>query len=329
MKNFCYKSLLFVAVALLGAIGLQMVVDFGLKRMTSRSATQTSVAELLSDTLNADIVIMGNSRALCSYNPKVIEQILGKRVWNIGVNGQPFGISYLRYQLYALHNKKPRLIIVNIDNGELDMISNGFGREEYYPYFSDSIIQSYFNLYGFTWKHKYIPMYKYFGDYKLIGYGVASSIGVFPFPRRTHYHGFYNSNHEFEGENLRCLLSHNNDVNVSHSADAISLLKQFIEESQRQNIRLIFCYAPQYQDLYKHLKLDSCMDEYRQMSEKYGIPLLDYSSVPWADDSTFFYNANHINLRGSEFFSAYLAHDLDSLEILHEDKITNQTVIIP
>ena len=319
MKKFCYKCFLFFAAVLLAAVGLQQIVDFGLKRMNSHSATQTSVAELLSDSLNADIVIMGNSRAWCSYNPEVIERAVGKRVWNIGVNGQPFGISYMRYQLYAMHNRKPRLIIVNIDNGELDMISNGFGREEFYPYFSDSIVQSYFDLYGFTWRHRYIPMYKYFGDYKLIGYGVMSSVGLFPFPGQTHYHGFFNLNHEFEGENLRYILSHGEAVSVNHSEDAIRLLKRFIEETQRQDIRLIFCYAPQYQELYRHLKLDSCMNEYRRMSEEYGIPLLDYSSVSWAADSTFFYNASHINLRGSELFSAYLAHDLDSLGIMQDE----------
>ena len=114
MKKFCYKCFLFAVVTLLAAVGLQQIVDYGLKRMNSHSATQTSVAELLSDTLNADIVVVGNSRALCSYNTEVMERLVGKRVWNIGVNGQPFGISYMRYQLYAMHNKKPQLIIVNI-----------------------------------------------------------------------------------------------------------------------------------------------------------------------------------------------------------------------
>lgn len=315
MKKFIYKSLSAAVMLLISTWVLQQIVDFGLIRMNAHSATQTSIAELLSDTLNADIVVMGNSRALCSYNPKVLEQATGKKVWNIGVSGQPFGISYMRYQLYALHNKKPQLIIVNIDNNELDMISNGFGREEYYPYFSDSIIQSYFDLYGFTWKHKYIPMYKYFGDYKLIGYGLMSCIGLFPFPAQKHYHGFFNANHAFEGEKLRHKIINGDSISVEHSGDAIRLLKQFIVDSQRENINLLFCYAPQYQELYQHLMLDSCMNEYEQISEKYCIPLMDYSSVSWAGDSTYFYNANHINLYGSELFSAYLAHDLDSLGI--------------
>lgn len=316
MKKFIYKCLSSALIVLLSTWALQQIVDFGLKRMNAHSGTQTSIAELLSDTLNADIVVMGNSRALCSYNSEVLEQVTGKKVWNIGVSGQPFGISYMRYQLYTRHNKKPQLIIINIGNNELDMISNGFGREEYYPYFSDSIIQSYFYLYDFTWKHKYIPMYKYFGDYKLIGYGVMSCIGLFPFPAQKHYHGFFNANHAFEGEKLHQKITIDDTISVKHSEDAIRLLKQFIKTSQRENIHLIFCYAPQYQELYQHLMLDSCMSEYEQMSEKYGIPIVDHSSVSWADDSTYFYNANHVNLRGSELFSVSLAHDLDSLGII-------------
>ncbi len=318
MKKFIYKFLTVAVIVFISAQALQQIIDFGLKRMTAHSATQTSIAELLSDTLYADIVIMGNSRALCSYNSKVLEQATGKKVWNIGVSGQPFGISYMRYQLFALHNKRPELIVINIDNNELDMISNGFGREEYYPYFSDSIIQSYFGLYGFTWKHKYIPMYKYFGDYKLIGYGLMSCIGLFPFPAQKHYHGFFNANHAFEGEKLHKKITNDDTIEVEHSEDAIRLLKQFIEVSQQENIHLLFCYAPQYQELYQRLMLDSCMREYEQMSEKYDIPIVDYSSVSWADDSTYFYNANHVNLHGSELFSTYLAYELDSLGIISQ-----------
>jgi len=313
MKRFIRTCLQFALVAVVGAILLQRAVDYGLKKMTNHSSTQTSIAQLLSDTLNADILIMGNSRALCSYSPAIMEKETGMRTWNIGVSGQPFGISYFRYQLYAQHNRLPKLLIINIDNNELEMIANGFGREEYYPYFSDSTVRSYLGIYGFTWKDFYIPMYKYFGDYKLIGYGLMSSVGFYPFPPQQHYHGFYNCDLSFDGETLRNVIRDNKLDSACYEEKAILLLDQFLEELNRQRVEVIFCYAPQYQELYQRLQLSDCMNVYRQLGEQYNIPILDYSSVFWANDSSYFYNANHVNLLGSELFSTQLAHDIDSL----------------
>jgi len=313
MKRFIRTCLQFALVAVVGAILLQRAVDYGLKKMTNHSSTQTSIAQLLSDTLNADILIMGNSRALCSYSPAIMEKETGMRTWNIGVSGQPFGISYFRYQLYAQHNRLPKLLIINIDNNELEMIANGFGREEYYPYFSDSTVRSYLGIYGFTWKDFYIPMYKYFGDYKLIGYGLMSSVGFYPFPPQQHYHGFYNCDLSFDGETLRNVIRDNKLDSACYEEKAILLLDQFLEELNRQRVEVIFCYAPQYQELYQRLQLSDCMNVYRQLGEQYNIPILDYSSVFWANDSSYFYNANHVNLLGAKLFSTQLAHDIDSL----------------
>lgn len=313
MKRFIRTCLLFAVSAVIGAILLQRVVDYGLKKMTNHSSTQTSIAQLLSDTLNADILIMGNSRALCSYNPAVMEKVTGLRTWNIGVSGQPFGISYFRYQLYSQHNQLPKLLIINIDNNELEMIENGFGREEYYPYFSDSTVRSYLDIYGFTWKDFYIPMYKYFGDYKLIGYGLMSAVGLYPSPPQQHYHGFDNCDLPFDGEALRDVLRNNQLDSACCEADAVQLLDQFLAALRQQQVAVVLCYAPQYQELYRRLQLSDCMDVYRQLSEKYDVPILDYASVSWANDSSYFYNANHINRLGSELFSTQLSHDLDSI----------------
>jgi len=312
MKTFLLKYGLFALLFFGLAYLVQEVVDYGLKRMTAHTATQTSISELLSDSLNADILIMGNSRALCSYHSQVIETITGKRVWNIGVSGQPFGISYMRYQLYAQHNKTPQLVIINIDQGELDIIANGFGREEYYPYFDQPIIQSYFDLYGLTWKHRFIPMYKYFGDYKLIGYGFASSVGIYPFDEKHHYHGFYNENSPFDGTNLRKKFDKDSIIVADCNSRAVQLLEDLIVQLQQQNTNVLFCYAPQYQVLFQQLNLDDMMIAYKELSNTYEVPLLDYSCDYWTNDSSYFYNANHINLKGATLFSTQLANDIQA-----------------
>ena len=176
MKRFLIDIAVFLAILLLLAIVCDYAVSKGL-RQTERGHFYTMNA-LMNDSINADVVILGNSRAACSYHPIVLDSILGCNSVNLGVSGQPFGVSYLRWQLYERHNKPPRLLIVNIDYGELNMVTNGFEKEQYYPYISDTLVRPYLDLYGFSWMEKYIPMFRYRGDYKLMGIGIMELLHI-------------------------------------------------------------------------------------------------------------------------------------------------------
>ena len=317
MKRFLVKYGIFLLLIATLCWVLSGLVDRGLRLLSCHSASQTSIPELLSDTLQADFLIMGNSRALCSYHPMLIEAITGLRTWNIGVSGQPFGISYLRYQLYRKHNNRPKILLLNIDNNELEMIDNGFGREEYYPYFENAVIQPYLPLYGFSWADIHLPLYKYRGDYKLIGYGLMANIGIYPFVPCRHEQGYYNANTAFDGSALKQVLLSGN-IKVSQEMAAIQLLDSFLTELRQDSVRVLFCYAPQYTPLYEHIEIDSLMDIYQRIADQHGIAIMDYSNLPWCGDTCFFYNANHINRKGAELFSTQLAEDLLNLISVEE-----------
>ena len=55
---------------------------------------------------------------------------------------------------------------------------------------------------------------------------------------------------------------------------------------------------------------------YYDLSMRYELPMLDYSNCYLSQDTTYFYNATHLNKTGSDLFSAQLAYDLDSLGII-------------
>lgn len=317
MKRFLIKYGFFLIVIITLSWLLSNLVDRGLCLLSGHSSGQTSIPELLSDTLQADILIMGNSRALCAYNPMCIEAITGLRTWNIGVSGQPFGISYLRYQLYSEHNRKPQILLLNIDNNELEMIDNGFGREDYYPYFDNELIQPYLPLYGFSWADIHLPLYKYRGDYKLIGYGLMANLGIYPMAQCQHTQGFYNEDTAFDGTALEEVLQSGN-IKVSQEKAAIQLLDSFLTELSQDSIRVLFCYAPQYTPLFEHLEIDSLMNSYQRIADRHGIVIMNYARLPWCNDTCFFYNANHINRKGAELFSTQLAEDLLNLISVEE-----------
>jgi lysophospholipase L1-like esterase len=82
---------------------------------------------------------------------------------------------------------------------------------------------------------------------------------------------------------------------------------------------MCFVYAPIYIEVTNKLvNKDEMYEAYQTIANKYNIPILDYNYHPISCDSTNFYNATHLNKKGSMLFSTQLAHDLDSLGILHK-----------
>src|SRR5665647_1612683 len=113
MKKFSIKVTAFFILFVISAYLLDYFISSGLKQ-TEEYRFQ-SWNDIVQSKINADVLIMGNSRAFSHYSPKIIDSILKTNSYNLGIGGHPFNVQYLKYKLYEEHNKKPQLIIQNID----------------------------------------------------------------------------------------------------------------------------------------------------------------------------------------------------------------------
>ena len=290
-----------------------VLISLGL-RQTERHHFYT-MNKLMNDSINADVVILGNSRAGGSYHPIILDTILDVDSRNLGVSGQPFGVSYLRWKLYQRHNKNPKLLIINIDYSELKMVSNGFEKEQYYPYMRDTLVRPYLDLYGFSWAEKHIPMYRYRGNFKLMSIGLMELLNIRHDTKGDYIKGYSNKNWNWEGDRLESVLQ---DGGVKGVCDqqTVALLEKLLEDVNKKDIPVVFVYAPMFKRLKDNLDEQLSMDAYRRLSQQYGVPILDFSDMSICSDTTFFHDANHVNSIGAERFSAELAHCLDSLDII-------------
>ena len=291
-----------------------VLISSGL-RQTERQHFYT-MNKLMNDSINADVVIMGNSRAVCSYQPTILDTILNVDSRNLGVSGQPFGVSYLRWKLYERHNCKPKLLVINIDYGELNMVSNGYEKEQYYPYITDTLVGPYLDLYGFSWIEKHIPMYRYRGNYKLMSIGLMELLHIKHDTKGDYIKGYSNKKWNWEGKNLDYVLQ-NGVVKCVCDQLAVGLLEEMLEDVKKKEIKVVFVYAPIFGRLKEKMDEHSSMNVYQRLSKKYGVPILDFSDMDICSDTTFFHDANHVNSIGAELFSFDLAHRLDSLGILN------------
>ena len=313
MKKFFLNILLFVAVILLLAIVTDVAVSNGLKR-TERGHFFTMNA-LMNQKMDADVVILGNSRAVGSYNPYVIDTILGVNSRNLGVSAQPFGVSYLRWQLYHRNNVNPNILIVNIDFRELRMVTKGCEKEQYYPYMTDTLVRPYLDLYGFTWAEKHIPMYRYRGDYKLMALGFSELLHIRHDQKGNYYKGFTNENTKWDGRNLQYVLNRGK-IKGQCEPQAVQLMERFLQETNSERIPVVFVYAPLYKRLKDNLEEEQTRTAYLNLSQKYDIPLLDFSEIDFCTDSSYFINGHHVNRKGADQFSEKLAIAIDSLGLL-------------
>ena len=295
------------------AVMADWCVSSGLRK-TERGHFYTMNA-LMNQRMDADIVILGNSRAAGSYNPVVLDTILHVDSRNLGVSGQPFGISWLRWQLYRRKNTPPKLLIINIDYDELRIITNGFEREQYYPYMSDTLVKPYLDLYGFSWADKHVPMFRYRGDYKLMGIGLAEFLGIRHDTKGNYLKGFSNSNENWNGKKLEAKLKFG-DVKGSSDPQAAMLLERLLVQSREDGFEVLFVYAPLYERLKKHLDEVNVLQVYQNLADQYDVRTLDFSQMSLCSDTCFFRDANHLNADGARLFTESLAQAIDSLGIL-------------
>ncbi len=313
MKKFIINTIAFTLIVFLIAMVVDFVISEGLRK-TERLHFYT-MNKLMNDSINADVVILGNSRAAGSYHPTILDTILDVDSRNLGVSGQPFGVSYLRWKLYQRHNRNPELLIINIDYGELNMVSNGFEKEQYYPYMNDTLVKPYLDLYGFSWAEKHIPMYRYRGNYKLMSIGLMELFNIRHDAKGDYIKGYSNKDWNWEGEKLEYVLQ-NGGVKGVCDQQTVALLEKLLEDVNKKDIPVVFVYAPMFKRLKDNLDEQLSMDAYRRLSQQYGVPILDFSDMSISSDTTYFHDANHVNSVGAERFSSELAHCLDSLGII-------------
>lgn len=313
MKRFLFNIVAFTIVIMTIAIASDYAISFGLKR-TERGHFYT-MNKLMNDRIDADVVILGDSRAAGSYHPSILDSILKVDTWNLGVSGQPFGVSYLRWQLYRRNNCNPKLLIVNMDYVELDMVMNGYEKEQYYPYMTDTLVKPYLDLYGFSWAEKHIPMYRYRGDYKLMSIGLTELFHIRHDTKGDFVKGYSNQDWDWKGENLESVLR-NGKVKDFCNPQVVSLLEDLLEEANENRIQVVFVYAPIFKRLKDNLDEASSRNAYQRLSKKFGVPILDFSEMDICTNTSFFHDSNHVNSVGAEHFSMELAHCIDTLGIL-------------
>ncbi len=269
--------------------------------------------------VNSDILIYGNSRAWVDFNPTMISDSLHISAYNLGIDGHGFKLQYLRHRMLLKNNNKPKIIIVSVDIFILNNRKELYNSEQFLPYmlWNREIKSATIDYDGFNSLDYDLPLIRYYGKTEALETAIRFFSGHLSNPvcRVKGYQGRNESwNTDFDKAKLTM-----KKYEVKLDTQTIILFEKFITECKKQNIKLIFVYAPEYIEGQIFTKnRDEVLSLYTKYSHKYNIPFYDYSTDAISYQKKYFYNTNHLNKTGAELFTTKLMDTLKQSSIIKE-----------
>lgn len=316
MKKFVYKLLAFIVLVFVGSCFIDFAISKGLSSMNDYRFT--SWREIDEGEINADILISGNSRALSHFVPSLIDSAFNCKTYNLGFGGHTFTPQYFKYGFYVKHNKKPKLIIQNVDFGTLsDMFIIGHEREQVFPYIYDSYMRRHLVGFGFTKSDVYLPLKRYFGYQQVIKNGLFEFFGIKHYNNKMSFQGFVPENGKWNPSELNQLKS----VEFSKDSTSVHLFKKYLNNLKNENIELILVNSPVYYKATEKLTQREEMHEFfNNVASENGFVYLDYTDDSICFDSTRFVVSVHLNEEGAKIFTRKLVSDLRKNAIFEKCK---------
>lgn len=278
------------------------IVTSGLKKSGYEHLKEWN--ELNEGDINADLIVLGSSRAWIHISPAILDSMLNVDSYNLGLNGHNFHLQYAKYAAYLEKNRKPKTIIYSLDITSLIRREILFNKYQFLPYTDIPIVAESLMEYkhGIKKAETLIPLLKYRKEHDLI------KIGVEEFFALKHY-----SNDKYKGyksydTGWSDIAKDHTDNHIELDSATVNLFESFVEQCLSDEIELIIVYTPSYvRNQAITANRAEVMNTYRGIADKYDLEYWDYSQDSICFDKKYFMDGKHMNKTGAELFTYYLA----------------------
>lgn len=287
---------------------MHFILDFYLSK--ENSCNNNTWHKIFEGKLNTEIAIIGTSRAESHYDTEIINKITGLKTYNLGLSGTPYSVFKIRWESYFNRNKKPKILIIDLDASSLQDSKKLFDKFQYLPFFYSKEYQSFAkeNDTDF-YLESYIPLYKYRG-YEMRIFKQIKSLKNRSICSNT-INGYAEHDIDWIEKdylNFKKILQKDNnrtEYNFEIYKQGLYVLKEIIKDCKKNNIKMYFVWSPSYYESHtyqasykKHI--DSVL---QNISTNENIQYLNFSNDSLCFDRKYFYNSSHMNKRGSTIFS--------------------------
>jgi len=310
MRPFLLK-ILSISFALIGlTYGVDFFIEKGIKTSSYREISKWN--EVIEGGIDADILIVGSSRALVHFDPRIIEEKTGMTCYNLGLDGSKYSSQEKVLDLYLAHNKKPKILIWSLDLGSFQPIEGIYRYEQFLPFWNEPEVKSilklnkeqdqgYFNYPIIKYSNN--PSLKYRGLLKQVGFNVSE-------PKL--YQGYRESNKTWDGKFDEFVLKNVESFQEDFDERIFSNFKSELEQLHQSGTSIHLVIAPMY---YKAKELiansDYVINRFKALSREENYSFLDYSADSMSYYKNNFYNGNHLNKTGTEVFSNNFSEEIN------------------
>jgi hypothetical protein len=268
-----------------------------------------------------DVMFIGNSHAYCTFDLAVMEDIMGKRVFNAGLPDQKIDMNYFTLQ-EMLKTQNPETIVLEAFSfGRSDSAYAGFVAnmdamkpsllkfQEAFEIFPDKYDAFRMSLGLFrshnNWKKPEVMMDN-------LKYMLGSPIKDY-----TGFDGFYPLSSKMSAETIKKYWDAT-DIKFTPVVDEYlaGYFKRIVRLCKERNIRLVVAMAP-FSDLYvQKVDYNSFYEKMNGLCRDEGVEYVDYNmlykqiGLTYNDFEDAFHHAQHMNKGGAEKVSGYMAQYL-------------------
>ena len=309
MKRFLSKVLIYTVAAFIFAAAMDKAVCSGLLKMEDYRFQD--YAAMLKGGMDNDILIMGDSRGKSHYDTALIDSLENVSSFCIGAGGYPLGVQLMKYHLYNEHNKKPSLVVQDIDYSclrEFTDIRHQHQSEQFFPLIYDRLMRDELKNLGYGFCELNIPMFRMYGYQQVIKNGLLEALHLKHYISRPAYKGHRAEYGPWDGSELRKMSIDTIRPNPS----VVSQFEEYLAQCKADSINVVLVYSPMYYEARQKLMgLDSLRAYFANTADYLGIKYLDYLNTPITLDSNNFVVSVHMNPTTTEEFTELFCTDLD------------------
>jgi hypothetical protein len=300
---------------IVGFFGLIVILIFATNAMINVGLRHITTCDfgvsnrVMTGRINAEILITGSSRALTHYDSRVIQKITGRQTFNIGLNGSQTDMQLALFKAYLNHNVKPKLVVNNLDLFSFVTSHEIYDPAQYMPYLKEeAFYHAICRVYPDAWKWKYLPLYGYLVEDNLFKWllGVKGFLGFQG--KEDRFQGFLPRHTTWTGDFKKFRDAHPEGVKFDIEPQGVRDLTELVQICRQQGIAIMFVYSPEYAEMQMlERNRREIFARFREICNRFNVPLWDYSESPLCQSRTNFYNSQHLNAEGAEAFSTDLA----------------------
>ena len=272
------------------------------------------LTELLTRTTDFDMLFIGSSRTHFSINPMMIDNVCHTQSYNAGVEGGNLYEFEMMLRAYLENHPAPKWLVLTIDLHSFAEAPKMFNYPVYYPYLQNKTIKRYLeqndHLSFLKQAVPFLRIMDYDDDTK--GSFIKGLSGKSDIPDNDfQYKGYLSNTSNVIGADE--LLPARSTMKIT--GERKTCLDSVVNICKRDNIRLIFTYAPEYAKRYQQVVSNAgeILNYINDYAVKHGIPYLKDDGLDICTDPSMFANVGHLNKEGAKRYSVILGKELNGI----------------